>query len=282
MPNGLKKALDITTTVALVLFVIFVVLLAGARLFGIEPNIVLSGSMEPEIMTGSIVYVKPISPEEAQNLKVGDTVTFVTKNDVKVTHKIYQVEGPVYVTNQHGEYVLDANGEKQVAKDSRGYGIYMYTTYGINNKNESEESGYTLDGKPGEGNLASTKVVGKPIFSIPFLGYIASFVQQPPGQYIAIGCCFILVIITLLTGGKDEKDGTKSGEETESEETDTADPAEYKKDAAEALAKERAEIEALRREIEELKVRTQTETVVETVEEKETVEKTDGEDTSEN
>jgi hypothetical protein len=62
------------------LFVIFVILLAGVRLFGIEPNIVLSGSMEPEIMTGSIVYVKPISPEEAQNLKRDDTVTFVTKN----------------------------------------------------------------------------------------------------------------------------------------------------------------------------------------------------------
>lgn len=282
MPNGLKKALDITTTVALVLFVIFVILLAGVRLFGIEPNIVLSGSMEPEIMTGSIVYVKPVSPEEAQNLKVGETVTFVTKNDVKVTHKIYKVEGPVYVTNQHGEYVLDSNGEKQIAKDNRGYGIYMYTTYGINNKNASEESGYTLDGKLGEGNLASTNVVGKPVFSIPFLGYIANFVQQPPGQYIAIGGCFILVILTLFTGAKDEKDSKKSGEEIVPEEAEAAEPAESDKDASEALAKERAELEALKRELEELKSRTQTETVGETVEEKETVEETDGENTPDN
>jgi signal peptidase len=282
VPNGLKKALDITTTVALVLFVIFVILLAGVRLFGIEPNIVLSGSMEPEIMTGSIVYVKPVSPEEAQNLKVGETVTFVTKNDVKVTHKIYKVEGPVYVTNQHGEYVLDSNGEKQIAKDNRGYDIYMYTTYGINNKNASEESGYTLDGKLGEGNLASTNVVGKPVFSIPFLGYIANFVQQPPGQYIAIGGCFILVILTLFTGAKDEKDSKKSGEEIGPEEAEVAEPEKDEKDASEALAKERAELEALRRELEELKAKTQTETVGETVEEKETVEETDGENTPDN
>ncbi|MBQ8387684.1 MAG: signal peptidase I [Clostridia bacterium] len=279
MPKGLKKALDITTTVALVLFVIFVILLAGVRLFGIEPNIVLSGSMEPEILTGSIVYVKPISPEEAQNLKEGDTVTFVTKNDVKVTHKIYQVEGPVYVTNQHGEPVLDENGEKQVARDSRGYDIYMYTTYGINNINKNEESGYTLDGKPGVGNLASTNVVGKPVFSIPFLGYIANFVQQPPGQYIAIGGCFILVILTLFTGTKDDK--KKGGEETEpeeteeTEETEEVEPEEPEKDTSEALARERAELEALRRELEELKSKTQTET--EAAEETETVEETDGE-----
>ena len=278
MPKGLKKALDITTTVALVLFVIFVILLAGVRLFGIEPNIVLSGSMEPEIMTGSIVYVKPISPEEAQNLKEGDTVTFVTKNDVKVTHKIYQVEGPVYVTNQHGEPVLDENGEKQVARDSRGYDIYMYTTYGINNKNAGEESGYTLDGKPGVGNLASTNVVGKPVFSIPFLGYIANFVQQPPGQYIAIGGCFILVILTLFTGTKDDK--KKGGEETAPEEPETVEETEEvepEKDTSEALTRELHKLEALRRELEELKAKTQTET--ETVEETETAEETDGEDT---
>ena len=45
--SKLKKVLDIASTVMLVLFVAFVILLVGVRLFGIEPHIVLSGSMEP-------------------------------------------------------------------------------------------------------------------------------------------------------------------------------------------------------------------------------------------
>lgn len=231
MPQRLKKVLDITTTVALVLFVAFVILLAGVRLFGVEPNIVLSGSMEPEILTGSIVYVRQITPEEAQNLKAGETITFVTPSGVKVTHKVYQAEGPAYVTDQNGEFVLDANGERTVAKDNRGYDIYKYTTYGINNKNESSEVGYTLDGKLGEGNLASTNVIGKPVFSIPFLGYIASLLQQPFGRYLAIGGCFILIVLSLFTGDKNEKGGKKAGKAGEPEQTEP-ESAEPKTDGA--------------------------------------------------
>ena len=203
MNSKFKKAMDIVSWVALGLFVLLVVLLAGVRLFGIEPHIVLSGSMEPEIMTGSLVYVKKISVEEAQSLEVGDTITFlVDKNGTKVTHKIYEVVGPAYVTNQNGDYVLDANGNKTIAKDDFGNDIYMYTTYGINNKNNSE-IGYTLDGTLGKGNLASSNVVGKPVFSIPLLGYVAHFVQNPPGQYIAIALCAILVFCT-FSGGKQQ------------------------------------------------------------------------------
>lgn len=248
MPKKLKKALDIASTVALSLFVLFVVLLVGVRLFGIEPHIVLSGSMEPEIMTGSLVYVKPISVEEAQSLKVGDTVTYlVDKSGTKVTHCIYEVVGPAYVKDQYGEFVLDANGEKTVAKDDKGQPIIMYLTYGINNKNEDEKSGYTLDGKEGEGNLASTNVFGKPVFSIPFLGYIANFVQNPPGQYIAIAGCALLVGLTLISGGEDEdkkKKKKKGGEEPEAEAAEAEDIPEDVETKLEELKREISELQA--------------------------------------
>ena len=196
MKNGLKKTLDIISKIALGAFVLLVALLVGARLFGIEPHIVLSGSMEPEILTGSLVYVKPVTPEQAENLKVGDTVTYIAdKNGTKVTHKIYEVVGPAYVKNQHGEYLLDDSGNRIVAKDDAGHDIIMYTTYGINNKNEGTESGYTLDGKPGVGNLAS---------SVPLLGYLASFLQSTVGRYVAIAVG-VLLIVTVLFGGSPEK-----------------------------------------------------------------------------
>ena len=212
MKSKIKKIIDIAAKVALGAFVLLVILLAGVRLFGIEPHIVLSGSMEPEIMTGALVYVKPVTPEESQNLQVGDTVTYILdKKGTKITHKIYEVVGPAYVKNQHGEYLLDDNGERIIAKDDAGNPIIMYTTYGVNNKNDSTTTGYTLDGELGVGNLGSSNVVGKPVFSIPLLGYVAHFVQNPPGKYVTIAICVILVISTLF-GDKPEKksDGDKA------------------------------------------------------------------------
>ena len=205
MNSKFKKAMDVVAKIALGAFVLLVVLLVGVRLVGIEPHIVLSGSMEPEIFTGSLVYVKPVTPEEAQNLKVGDTVTFLINNKgTKVTHKIYEVVGPAYIKNQHGEYVLDENGQPIVAKDDLGNPIIMYTTYGVNNKSDSSPTGYALDGELGVGNLGSSNVFGKPLFSIPLLGYVAHFVQNPPGKYVTIVICVILVISTLF-GDKPSK-----------------------------------------------------------------------------
>ena len=219
MGNALRKTVDIASKIALGVFVLLVALLVGARLFGIEPHIVLSGSMEPEILTGSLVYVNPVTPEQAQNLKVGDTVTYLAdKNGTKVTHKIYEVVGYAYVKNQHGEYLCDEGGNRIVAKDDAGNDIVIYTTYGINNKNESTESGYTLDGVPGVGNLASSNVIGKPVFSIPLLGYLASFLQSTVGRYVTIAVCAFLIFsvffgVTPKKKGEDEPEA-KADENT--------------------------------------------------------------------
>lgn len=201
----LKKTMNVLSYVALGVFILFVLLLVGVRIFGMEPYIVLSGSMEPDIRTGSMIYAKKISPEEACSLEVGDTVTYVVdKKGTKVTHRIYEVVGPAYIKNQYGELVLDENGDPQVAMDDKGYPIIMYTTYGINNKNDSDPSGYTLDGTLGVGNLASSNVIGKPLFVIPYLGYITSFVQNPPGRYLALIACAILIFTTFFTGSSEE------------------------------------------------------------------------------
>ena len=124
MPKWAKKALDVTSTVALVLFIVFVILLVGVRVFGIEPHIVLSGSMQPQIMTGSMVYVDKLTPEEAASLQPGDVVTYqVDQRGTKVTHKIYNVVGkiPIYETDENGNQKLDASGNpiiKEYAKDA--------------------------------------------------------------------------------------------------------------------------------------------------------------------
>ena len=216
MRSKIKKIIDIVTKIALGVFILLVVLLAGVRLLGIEPHIVLSGSMEPEIMTGALVYVKPVTPEEAQNLQVGDTVTYILdKKGAKITHKIYEVVGPAYIKNQYGEYVLDDSGQPIVAKDDAGNPIIMYTTYGVNNKNDKSPTGYTLDGELGVGNLGSSNVVGKPLFSIPLLGYLSHFVQNPPGKYVTIVICVLLIVSTIFgdTKKKPDEEQAPAGED---------------------------------------------------------------------
>ena len=215
--------MNVLSYVVLGIFVLFVILLVGVRIFGMEPYIVLSGSMEPEIKTGSMIYAKKISPEEACSLEVGDTVTYVVDNKgTKVTHRIYEVVGPAYIKNQRGEYVLDENGERKIAMDDNGYPIIMYTTYGINNKNSSDPSGYTLDGTLGVGNLGSSNVIGKPLFVIPYLGYIAHFVQNPPGKYLALMVCALMIFGTFFTGTSEEAEATTGADNTaKAEETTT-------------------------------------------------------------
>ena len=54
------------------------------RLFGMNPYMVLSGSMEPEISTGSLVYIK----DTKETYEPGDVVAFHT-SDLLVVHRIY-------------------------------------------------------------------------------------------------------------------------------------------------------------------------------------------------
>ena len=59
-----------------------------------------------------------------------------------------------------------------------------------------------------DGSLVHYKnVLGTPVFAIPKLGYFASFVQQPPGLYVAIAFGAVLVLLAFLPDllGDDKK-----------------------------------------------------------------------------
>lgn len=57
--------------------------------FGFKPFIVLSGSMEPEIMAGDLVLTKTIDPKE---IKVGDVISFQAEDNIVVTHRVTEVK----------------------------------------------------------------------------------------------------------------------------------------------------------------------------------------------
>ena len=204
----MKKVINIITTAFLVLVLIIAVALVGVRLFGIAPYTVLSGSMEPTYHVGSLIYVKPIAPDD---LKVGDSITYIIAGETVVTHRIIEI------IPDYGE-----NGE-----------------LGFKTKGDANE---TEDGTPVHAN----NIIGKPIFTIPYLGYMAYFIQTPPMSYIAIGLCVFMLSMTFLPDLVDKI----AGEEKKVEEKPTADESPAPEVNTAEVA---AEIERLKRLVAEKK-----------------------------
>lgn len=179
MSKVFKQACNIGTTILVIAVVIFVILLAGVRLAGIKPYAVLSGSMEPEYPVGSLIYVKNV---DTNKLKVGDDITFMLDEDTLATHRIIEV-----------------------IPDEKDSSVVRFKTKGI--ANEYADSGL----------VRSENVVGKPVFDIPYLGYVSSYIQNPPGLYIAIaGGIVILALAFLPDLFKDKpKKAESSGESPE-------------------------------------------------------------------
>ena len=181
MPKYLRHVWNVISNILLVLVVIAAILLVGVQLFGIKPYTVLSGSMEPTYNVGSIIYVKKVDP---LTLKVGDPVTFMINGRTIVTHRIIEV-----------------------IPDGEDPTMVRFRTQGDNND--------TPDGDP----VHSENVIGKPIFTVPLLGYVANYIQNPPGKYVAIITCSVLILLVMFGGGSDEekKDDAKADSEKKDE-----------------------------------------------------------------
>lgn len=96
---------DITSTIVFILLFFTVFAVIAYKAAGGEPQIlghqiktVLSGSMEPDIQTGSIIAIKPGG--DMTRFEEGDIITFVTKDNIPVTHRVVEVrdDGQQYVT----------------------------------------------------------------------------------------------------------------------------------------------------------------------------------------
>lgn len=162
------------TTVLVAIVVLAAFLLVSVRLFGLQVFTVLSGSMEPTYHVGSLIYVKDVDPYE---LESGDVITFMMDEDTVATHRILEV-----------------------IPDESDSAVIRFKTKG--DANEAED-----------GSLIHYKnVIGSPVFTIPKLGYIADYIQNPPGTYIAISAGALLLLLVFLPdlfGSDDETEQKK-------------------------------------------------------------------------
>ena len=170
MNKKVKRIWNLVTTVLVAVVVILALLLVGARLIGLQVFTVLSGSMEPTYHVGSLIYVKDVDPF---GLESGDVITFMLNEDTVATHRIVEV-------------VPDENDPTVVRFKTKG------------DANAAED-----------GSLVHYKnVIGSPVFTIPQLGYVANYIQNPPGTYIAISAGAILLLLVFLPdlfGSDDEE-----------------------------------------------------------------------------
>ena len=160
MSKSLKKVWNVVSSILVALVVILALLLVGARVVGLQVFTVLSGSMEPTYHTGSLIYVKEVDP---YTIEVGKPITFMLNEDTVATHRVVGI-----------------------VPDEEDPTVIRFRTKG--DANEAEDSGL----------VHYKNVIGTPSVSIPYLGYVAEYIQHPPGMYIAISAGAILLLLVFI------------------------------------------------------------------------------------
>ena len=85
-----KKICNILSTIVLVVLLAAATVILVPMLLGYKEMAVLSGSMEPAIPVGGLVYVKPV---EASELEVGDVCTYyLSDGETFVTHRVMSID----------------------------------------------------------------------------------------------------------------------------------------------------------------------------------------------
>ena len=84
----MKKIISIFQVISILLGATVIVLFIIPMLIGIKPFVVLSGSMEPKIKTGSVAYVN--THIKAEEIKKDDIIGFKMQNKL-VTHRVTKV-----------------------------------------------------------------------------------------------------------------------------------------------------------------------------------------------
>lgn len=152
----MKKVWNGITTALTALVVLLALAAVGARLAGLTPYCVRSGSMAPAYPVGALIFVQRCGAQEVQP---GDAITFVANEALDVvTHRVVSVDAAA------GSFVTrgDAND--------------------------------TADACP----VLFENLIGKPVCTIPYLGYLVDWAAHPPGVYLALAIAAALAVLLLL------------------------------------------------------------------------------------
>jgi signal peptidase len=156
--SSLKKAGTAAGVIILILLITSVLFVVITPFFGWRTEIVLSGSMEPAIQTGSVVVSRPIA---ADDVREGDIIMFASPDGHSLTtHRVFKVE-----------------------PDNDGL---HFTTKGDANKGADINA------------VVPGQIVGNIVFSVPYLGYLVAFIRTPVGLVLFLVVPAAILIISEL------------------------------------------------------------------------------------
>ena len=142
----MKKAVEyLGLTIVILLMVAAVFTYVGPH-FGWRVDAVLSGSMEPQLKTGSLVVTRSVEPKA---IVVGDIITFRPRNagENLITHRVIGI--------------------------GRSSSLYFET------KGDANEG-------PDPFTVPARNLVGKVCFNTPYWGYATEFLKTPLGFLFAV------------------------------------------------------------------------------------------------
>lgn len=155
----MAKVINTISTILVALVVILALLLVAPRFIGFDTYVVISGSMEPEFKTGGLIYTT--KKVDPADIEVGDAITFQMSESTIATHRV------IAIVDEGGEPKFQTKGDANEAPDAN---LVPYEN-----------------------------VVGRALFDIPYLGYLANYIQNPPGLYFAAGVGVILILLVFVS-----------------------------------------------------------------------------------
>lgn len=156
-----KRFIVLLNSLALALVIALAVVSFAPRAFGYMSFAVLSGSMEPELPVGSMVFVHQVDPTD---IAVGDNATYYRSDGAVVTHQVYEID-PVAQT---------------------------ISTQGIANKNADGTITHDAEQTP------FSRVIGIVSFCVPYLGFVNAYCTTMPGLLVVVAVLALLVAASIV------------------------------------------------------------------------------------
>ncbi len=156
----MKKAVDYLGLTVVFLLMISAVFTYLAPHFSWRVDVVSSGSMEPQLLTGSLVVTRPVEPDA---IVVGDVITFrlSTVGENMITHRVI---GIGHSSSLHFLTKGDANSY------------------------------------PDPFTVPARNLIGKICFHVPYVGYITEFLKTPFGFVLGLMVPTLIIIGVCIRG----------------------------------------------------------------------------------
>lgn len=128
--NIIKVILNAIMTIIITLGTIFIIL----YIIGIQPFVIESGSMEPQIQTGSVCFINKLVKYD--EIKVNDIIAFKLPTGDSVTHRVVSVTNEGFRTKgdnndvEDGIYTTENNyiGKNIFSIPNVGYAVKLVQT----------------------------------------------------------------------------------------------------------------------------------------------------------